>query len=86
MDKQRNETKRLNHECTSAKPSVLTKLFLEDDAVELYTHAMFYKVQDEILAARDDMRIQSIGPEINGIKCYEMRDVKMKDKIFKINV
>ncbi|KAK1353767.1 hypothetical protein POM88_052132 [Heracleum sosnowskyi] len=37
MDKQRNETKRLNHECASAKPVTVSKLFLEDDAAELYT-------------------------------------------------
>lgn len=84
MDKQRNETKRLNHEGASAKPSTVSKLFLEDDAAELYTRAIFYKIQEEILAARDDMRIQSIGPEINGIKSYEMKDVKMKDKLFKV--
>ncbi|KAK1353754.1 hypothetical protein POM88_052119 [Heracleum sosnowskyi] len=82
MDKQRNETKRLNHECASAKPVTVSKLFLEDDAAELYTRAIFYKIQEEILAARDDMRIQTIGPEINGMKCYEMKDVKIKDKIF----
>ncbi|KAL1815661.1 hypothetical protein ACET3Z_018235 [Daucus carota] len=39
-----------------------------------------------ISPARDDMRIQTIGPEINGMKCYEMKDVKMKDKLFKVEV
>ncbi|XP_074322817.1 uncharacterized protein LOC141659790 [Apium graveolens] len=86
MDKQRNETKRLNHESTSGKPTNVPKFFLEDDAAELYTREIFYKVQGEIVAARDDMRIQTIGPEINDIKCYEMRDVKMKDMIFKVEV
>ncbi|KAK1368549.1 hypothetical protein POM88_034641 [Heracleum sosnowskyi] len=42
--------------------------------------------QQEILAARDDMRIQTIGPEIHGMKCYEMKDVKIKDKIFQVEV
>ncbi|KAK1375591.1 hypothetical protein POM88_031784 [Heracleum sosnowskyi] len=86
MDKQRNETKRLNHDCASAKPATISKLFLEEDAAELYTRAIFYKIQEEILAARDDMRIQTIGPEINGMKCYEMKDVKIKDKIFQVEV
>ncbi|KAK1359719.1 hypothetical protein POM88_044193 [Heracleum sosnowskyi] len=86
MDKQRNETKRLNHECASAKPDTISKLFLEEDVAELYTRAILYKIQEEILAARDDMRIQTIGPEINGMKCYEMKDVKIKDKIFQVEV
>ncbi|WOG86734.1 hypothetical protein DCAR_0205952 [Daucus carota subsp. sativus] len=86
MDKQRNETKNLNHVDSSAKPATISTLFLEDDAAELYTREIFYKIQEEILAARDDMRIQTIGPEINGMKCYEMKDVKMKDKLFKVEV
>ncbi|KAK1351229.1 hypothetical protein POM88_054546 [Heracleum sosnowskyi] len=86
MDKQRNETKRLNLECASAKPVTVSKLFLEDDAAELYTRVIFYKIQEEILAARDDMRIQTIGPEINGMKGYEMKDAKIKDKIFQVEV
>ena len=86
MDKQRNETKNLNHVDSSAKPATISTLFLEDDAAELYTREIFYKIQEEILAARDDMRIQTIGPEINGMKCYEMKDVKMKDKLFKVIV
>ncbi|XP_074324368.1 protein FAR1-RELATED SEQUENCE 7-like [Apium graveolens] len=86
MDKQRKETKMLNHNSTSGKPTTITKFFLEDDVAELYMSGIFYKVQDEITAARDDMRIQTIGPEINEIKCYEMRDVKMKDMIFKVEV
>ncbi|KAK1387727.1 hypothetical protein POM88_015905 [Heracleum sosnowskyi] len=55
-------------------------------AAELYNRAIFYEIQEEILAARDDMRIQTIGPEINGMKCYEMKDVKIKDKIFQVEV
>ncbi|XP_074324364.1 protein FAR1-RELATED SEQUENCE 5-like [Apium graveolens] len=86
MDKQRKETKRLNHNSTYGKPTIVTKFFLKDDAAKLYMRDIFYKVQDEIMAARDDMRIQTIGPEINDIKCYEMRDVKMKDMIFKVEV
>nr|XP_017246872.1 PREDICTED: protein FAR1-RELATED SEQUENCE 9-like [Daucus carota subsp. sativus] len=86
MDKQRSETKRLNHECRSGKPALVSKLYLEDDASELYTRSVFYKVQEEILAARDDMRIQSIGPETNGIKTYVMKDVKMKDVLFQVKV
>ncbi|XP_017221470.2 protein FAR1-RELATED SEQUENCE 5-like [Daucus carota subsp. sativus] len=86
MDKQRSETKRLNHECRSGKPALVSKLYLEDDASELYTRSLIYKVQEEILAARDDMRIQSIGPETNGILTYEMKDVKMKDVLFQVKV
>ncbi|WOH00390.1 hypothetical protein DCAR_0519749 [Daucus carota subsp. sativus] len=51
MDKQRNETKNLNHVDSSAKPATISTLFLEDDAAELYTREIFYKIQEEILAA-----------------------------------
>ncbi|WOG86491.1 hypothetical protein DCAR_0414588 [Daucus carota subsp. sativus] len=67
MDKQRSETKRLNHECRSGKPALVSKLYLEDDASELYTRSVFYKVQEEILAARDDMRIQT-GNDLDKLK------------------
>lgn len=84
MDKQRNEANRLTHEGSASIPAPVTTLFMEADAAELYTRPIFYKVQAEILASGYDMRIQSIGPLVDGIKCYEMKDVKMKDKVFEV--
>lgn len=63
---------------------IVSTIFLQDNAVELYSRDIFYKIQEEILAARDDMQIETIGPKINGMKCYEMKDVKMKDKLSKV--
>lgn len=84
MDKQRYETSRLNQEARSAVPSTITKLFIEADAAQLYTRPIFYKVQQEIVASCYDIRIQSIGPLIDGIKVYEMKDVRVKDKLFEV--
>ncbi|KAK1378190.1 hypothetical protein POM88_024934 [Heracleum sosnowskyi] len=46
----------------------------------------FYKIQQEILASCYDMRIQDIGPLVDGVKCYIMKDVLMKDKLFEVKV
>lgn len=86
MDKQRHESSRLNEEGRSAIPSTVSTLFLEADAAQLYTRPIFYKIQEEILACCYDMRIISIGPLVDGVKSYQIKDVKMKDKMFEVTV
>ncbi|KAK1382115.1 hypothetical protein POM88_019850 [Heracleum sosnowskyi] len=86
MDKQRYETARLNHEGSSTIPATITKLFMEAEAAQVYTRPVFYKVQQEMVASGYDMRIQTIGPLVDGIKCYEMKDVMLKDHVFKVKV
>ncbi|KAK1396742.1 hypothetical protein POM88_006605 [Heracleum sosnowskyi] len=86
MDRQRYEYARLNQEDLSAIPSTVSKLFIEADAAQLYTRPIFYKIQQEILASCYDMRIQDIGPLVDGVKCYIMKDVLMKDKLFEVKV
>lgn len=84
MDKQRNDSNRLNEEGRSGIPLTVSTLFLEADAAQLYTRPIFYKVQKEILASCYDMRIIDIGPLVDGFKRYKMKDVKMKDKLFEV--
>ncbi|KAK1368572.1 hypothetical protein POM88_034664 [Heracleum sosnowskyi] len=43
MDKQRNETARLDHETNSSIPTCILTWFIEDDAADLFTRAIFYK-------------------------------------------
>ncbi|KAK1404777.1 hypothetical protein POM88_004382 [Heracleum sosnowskyi] len=86
MDKQRNETARLNEEGSSALPATVTGMFIEAEAAELYTRPIFYKVQKEMVASGYNMRIQSIGPLVDGIKCYQMKDVMLKDQVFEVKV
>ncbi|KAK1388822.1 hypothetical protein POM88_017000 [Heracleum sosnowskyi] len=76
MDKQRYETARLNQEGSSTIPTTITKLFIEAEAAQVYTRPVFYKVQQEMVASGYDMRIQTNGPLVDGIKCYEMKDVR----------
>ncbi|KAK1375630.1 hypothetical protein POM88_031823 [Heracleum sosnowskyi] len=85
MDKQRYETARLNQEGSSTIPVTITMLFMEAEATQVYTRPVFYKVQQEMVASGYDMRIQTIGPLVDGIKCYEMKDVMLKDQIFKLS-
>lgn len=84
MDRQRYESCRLNQEGSSAIPATVTRLFMEAEAAELYTRPVFYKVHKEIIASGYDMRIQSISPLVDGIKCYQMKDVLMNDKVFEV--
>ncbi|KAK1364385.1 hypothetical protein POM88_039946 [Heracleum sosnowskyi] len=86
MDRQRYEYDRLNQEDLSAIPSTVSKLFIEADAAQLYTRPIFYKIQQDILASCYDMRIQDIGPLVDGVKCYIMKDVLKKDKLFEVKV
>lgn len=86
MDRQRNETARLDHESKSSVPTNLSTWFIEDDAANLFTRTIFYKVQEEILASCLDMQIKRMSEEVNGVTCLEIRDVKIKDKLFKVSV
>ncbi|XP_063935349.1 protein FAR1-RELATED SEQUENCE 5-like [Daucus carota subsp. sativus] len=86
MHRQRNETERLDHESNSSKPNILSRWFIEDDAAELFTRSIFYKVQEEILASCLDMQIKRMSEEVDGVTHFEIKDVKVKDKLFKVTV
>ncbi|XP_020245299.1 protein FAR1-RELATED SEQUENCE 5-like [Asparagus officinalis] len=60
-----------------------TPLLLERDAVELYTRAMFYEVQKEIMSSCYDMSINSIS-EQDGVKIFSIKDKKRHGKIFEV--
>lgn len=84
MDRQRHETARMNQEGASSIPATVTRLFIEVEAAELYTRPIFYKVQKEIISSGCDMRIQSISSIVDGMKCYKMKDVMLKDQVFEV--
>ncbi|KAK1359982.1 hypothetical protein POM88_044456 [Heracleum sosnowskyi] len=86
IDRQRNETARLDHESKSTIPTTLSKWFIEDDAADLFTRAIFYKVQEEILASFFEMQIKRMTDEIDGVTHMEIKDVRVKDKLFKVYV
>ncbi|KAK1397111.1 hypothetical protein POM88_006974 [Heracleum sosnowskyi] len=85
MERQRNETTRLDHESRSTIPTTLSTWYIEDDAADLLTRAIFYKVQEEIILSCLDMQIKRME-EIDGVTHLEIRDVKVKDKLFKVSV
>ncbi|XP_074377582.1 protein FAR1-RELATED SEQUENCE 5-like [Apium graveolens] len=84
MERQRNETERLDHESKNCIPETLSTWFIEDDAATLFTRVIFYKVQEEIISSCLDMQIKRMSEEINGVTHLEIRDVKVKDKLFKV--
>ncbi|XP_074348400.1 protein FAR1-RELATED SEQUENCE 5-like [Apium graveolens] len=86
MDKQQNETRRLNHESNSSLPITVSEWFIKDDAADLFTRAIFYKLQDEIVSSCLNMQIKKMSEEIDGVTYLEIRDVKVNDKIFKVSV
>nr|XP_017225249.1 PREDICTED: protein FAR1-RELATED SEQUENCE 5-like [Daucus carota subsp. sativus] len=86
MQRQRNETERLDEESKSSFPNTLSTWFIEDEAADLFTRTVFYKVQEEILAACLDMQIKRMSEEVEGITNFEIKDVKVKEKIFKVSV
>nr|XP_017251549.1 PREDICTED: protein FAR-RED IMPAIRED RESPONSE 1-like [Daucus carota subsp. sativus] len=86
MERQRNETKRLDEESKSSFPTTLSRWFIEDDAADLFTRTVFYRVQEEILAACLDMQIKRMSEEIDGVTNFKIKDVKVKEKIFKVSV
>ncbi|KAL8108914.1 hypothetical protein AgCh_025130 [Apium graveolens] len=85
MDKQRNETVRLDHETKSSLSTTLSKWFIEDDAITLYTRTIFYKIQEEILASCLEMQIKHTSKEVDGVTHFEIRDVRVKEKPFKFD-
>ncbi|XP_074326817.1 protein FAR-RED IMPAIRED RESPONSE 1-like [Apium graveolens] len=86
MERQRNETERLDHESKTCIPETLSTWFIEDDVATLFTCAIIYKVQEEIISSCLDMQIKRMSEEINGVTHLEIRDVKVKDKLFKVSV
>nr|XP_017228025.1 PREDICTED: protein FAR1-RELATED SEQUENCE 5-like [Daucus carota subsp. sativus] len=86
MHRERNKTERLDHESNSSKPNMLSRWFIEDDATDLFTRSIFYKVQEEILASCLDMQIKKMSEEVDGVTQFEIKDVKVKDKLFKVSV
>ncbi|XP_074359637.1 protein FAR1-RELATED SEQUENCE 9-like [Apium graveolens] len=84
MERQRNKTARLDHESKTSIPETLSRWFIED-AATLFTRAIFYKVQEEICSCLD-MQIKRMSEEIEGVTHMEIRDVKVKDKLFKVSV
>ncbi|XP_017247124.2 protein FAR1-RELATED SEQUENCE 5-like [Daucus carota subsp. sativus] len=86
MERQRNETERLDHESDSFTPNILSRWFIEDDAAAIFTREIFYKIQEEILAGCLDMQIKRMSEEIDGVTALEIKDVKIKDKVFKVSV
>ncbi|XP_074348984.1 uncharacterized protein LOC141688322 [Apium graveolens] len=85
MEQQRNETQWLDHESKTCIPETLSTWFIEDDAT-FFTRAIFYKVQEEIISSCLDMQIKRMSEEINGVTHLEIRDVKVKNKLFKVSV
>ncbi|KAK1378786.1 hypothetical protein POM88_025530 [Heracleum sosnowskyi] len=86
MDRQRNETVRLDNESNSSLPVTLSTWFIEDDAANLFTRAIFYKLQEEIMACCYDMQIKRMSEEVDGVTHFEIRDVKVMNKLFKVSV
>ena len=84
MERQRNETERLDHESDSFTPNIVSRWFIEDDAATIFTREIFYKIQEEILAGCLDMQIKRMSEEIDGVTALEIKDVKIKDKVFKV--
>ncbi|WOH00382.1 hypothetical protein DCAR_0519741 [Daucus carota subsp. sativus] len=68
------------------KPNTLSRWFLEDDAADLFTRTIFYKVQEEILASCLEMQIKRMSEEVDGVTQLDIKDVKVKDKLFKVAV
>ena len=62
----------------------MSRWFIENDAAEIFTRAIFYKLQEEILASCLEMQIKKMSEDVNGVIHLEIRDVKVKDKIFKV--
>lgn len=84
MHRQRNETVRLDHESKSSIAKTLSRWFIEDDAANLFTRTIFYKVQEEILASCLDMQIKRMSEDVQGVTHMEIKDVRVKDKLFKV--
>ena len=84
MDRQRNKTKTLDHESNATTPSKLSRWFTENDAAEIFTREIFFKLQEEILSSCLEMQIKKMSEDENGVTNLEIRDVKVKDKILKV--
>ncbi|KAK1356303.1 hypothetical protein POM88_049559 [Heracleum sosnowskyi] len=85
MDRQRNENVSMDTESNSSLPTTLSPWYIEDDVADLFTRSIFYKFQEEIFASCVDMQIKRMSEEIDGVTHFEIRDVKVKDKLFKVS-
>ncbi|KAK1389608.1 hypothetical protein POM88_017786 [Heracleum sosnowskyi] len=84
MERQRNETARLDHESKCTTPTTIFTWYIKDDTADLFKRAIFYKFQEEIIRSCLDMQIKRMSEEVDGVTHLEISDVKVKDKIFKL--
>ncbi|KAK1400807.1 hypothetical protein POM88_000412 [Heracleum sosnowskyi] len=56
------------------------------DAANLFTRVIFYKLREEIMACCYDMQIKRMSEEVDGVTHFEISDVKVKNKLFKVSV
>lgn len=83
IDKQRNNSALLNHS-DDIIPRTLSTKRIEKDAADLYTRAIFYKVQEEILVSGGDVFVQESMELIDGVKILKVRDTRNKNRIFEV--
>ncbi|KAK1389188.1 hypothetical protein POM88_017366 [Heracleum sosnowskyi] len=84
MDKQRNETARLNEEGSSALPAIVTGMFLEAEAAKLYTRPIFYKVQEEMVASVFEVKVGTNYAECS-CKKFVMCDILCRHAFCALN-
>lgn len=83
IDKQRNNSALLNHSDDIMPRSLSTKR-IEKDVADIYTRAIFYKVQEEILISGGDAFVQKPMELIDGVKTLKVRDTRNKNRIFEV--
>ena len=85
IDKQIHEGKRLKSEDSSV-PRQVTEKEIEKDAARLYSRSIFYKVQKEIKANCNHIKLAGQPIIVDGVNKYVVKDKSLDDSLFEVNL
>jgi len=84
LECQRQEELKADNASLHTTPKLMTPWAIEKQCSVIYTHEVFIKFQEQILAARDHCIIQGIS-ESEDLKCFTLSSQTGKDRVVQMN-
>ena len=84
LECQRQEELKADNTSLHTTPKLMTPWAIEKQCSVIYTHEVFTKFQEQILAARDHCIIQGIS-ESEDLKCFNLSSQTGKDRVVQMN-
>jgi len=84
LECQRQEELKADNASLHSTPKMMTPWAIEKQCSGIYTHEVFRKFQEQIIAARDHCIVQGIS-ECEDIRCFTISSLTGKDRVVEMN-